>query len=37
VMVGVRMDEAVSKYPDRRVELFEEEASWMPQKANHSY
>jgi hypothetical protein len=37
VIVGVRMDEAVSKYPARLVELFEEEASCMPQKANHSY
>ncbi len=37
VIVGVRMDEAVSKHPARLVELFEEEASGMLQKANHSY
>jgi diacylglycerol O-acyltransferase len=37
VIVGVRMDEAVSKHPARLVELLEEEASVMLQKANHSY
>jgi hypothetical protein len=37
VMVGARMDEAVSKHPARLVELFEEETSGMLQKANHSY
>jgi hypothetical protein len=37
VIVGVRVDEAVSKNPDRLVELFEEEASAMIEKANSSY
>ena len=37
VIVGVRMVEAVSKHPARLVELFEEEASVMLRKANHSY
>lgn len=34
VMVGVRVDEAVTKNPGRLVELFEEEASAMLQNAN---
>lgn len=37
VIVGVRVDEAVSKNPRRFVELFEEEASSMLEKANTSY
>jgi hypothetical protein len=37
VIVGVRVDEAVSKDPGRLVELFEEEASGMLEKANTSY
>jgi len=37
VIVGVRVDEAVSKSPSRLVELFEEEASSMLEKAEHSY
>jgi diacylglycerol O-acyltransferase / wax synthase len=37
VIVGVRIDEAVSKNPDRLVQLFEEEASGMIEKANSSY
>jgi WS/DGAT/MGAT family acyltransferase len=37
VIVGVRVDEAVSKNPRRFVELFEEEASGMLEKANTSY
>jgi len=37
VIVGVRVDEAVSKNPDRLVELFEEEASGMIEKTNSSY
>ena len=36
VIVGVRVDEAVSKSPARLVELFEEEAFRMLEKANHS-
>jgi hypothetical protein len=34
VIVGVRVDEAVTKYPGRFVELFEEEVSSMLEKAN---
>ena len=37
VIVGVRIDEAVSKNPGRLVELFEEEASGMLEKADTSY
>lgn len=37
VIVGVRMDGAVSKNPGRLVELFEQEASGMREKANTSY
>ena len=37
VIAGVRVDEAVSKSPGRLVELFEEEASGMLEKASHSY
>ena len=37
VIVGVRVDEAVSKQPGRLVELFEEEASGMLGKADTSY
>jgi len=37
VIVGVRVDEAVSKTPGRLVELFEDEVSSMLEKANHSY
>ncbi len=36
VIVGVRVDEAVSKNPDRLVELFEEEVSAMIEKTNSS-
>ena len=34
VIVGVRVDEAVTKNPGRFVELFEEEVSSMLEKAN---
>ncbi len=37
VIVGVRVDEAVSKTTGRLVELFEDEVSSMLEKANHSY
>lgn len=37
VIVGVRVDEAVSKHPGRLVELFEEQASGMLGKADTSY
>jgi WS/DGAT/MGAT family acyltransferase len=37
VIVGVRVDEAVSKNPRRFVELFEEEASGMLENADSSY
>jgi WS/DGAT/MGAT family acyltransferase len=37
VIIGVRIDEAVSKDPGRLVELFEEEASGMLEKADSSY
>lgn len=37
VILGVRVDEAVTKNPGRRVELFEEEASSMLAAANTSY
>ena len=37
VIVGVRVDEAVTKNPGRLVELFEEEASDMLQATNTSY
>ncbi len=37
VIVGVRVDEAVSKSPGRLVELFEKEAPGMLEKASHSY
>jgi hypothetical protein len=37
VIVGVRVDEAVSKSRGWVVELFEDEASGMLEKANHSY
>jgi predicted butyrate kinase (DUF1464 family) len=37
VIVGVRVEEAVSKNPRRLVELIEEEACGMLGKANHSY
>jgi hypothetical protein len=37
VIVGARVDEAVSKTPGRLVELFEDEVSSMLKKANHSY
>ena len=37
VIIGVRIDEAVSKSPGRLVELFEEEASGMLKKAVSSY
>jgi diacylglycerol O-acyltransferase len=37
VIVGVRVDEAVTKNPRRLVELFEEEASGMFQAAHSSY
>jgi len=37
VIVGVRIDEAVSKNPERLVELFEEEVSAMVEKTNSSY
>jgi len=37
VMIGDRVDEAVSKNPDSLVELFEKEASDMPEKAAPSY
>ena len=37
VIVGVRVDEAVSKNPGRFVELFEEEVPSMLEKANSSY
>jgi WS/DGAT/MGAT family acyltransferase len=36
VIVGVRVDEAVTKHPGRLVELFEEEASRMLENANTS-
>ncbi|MGB8329703.1 MAG: wax ester/triacylglycerol synthase family O-acyltransferase [Polyangiales bacterium] len=37
VIVGVRVDEAVSKNPDRLVELFEQEVAGMIEKTNSSY
>lgn len=37
VIIGVRVDEAVSKDPGRLVELFEEEASGMLENADSSY
>jgi hypothetical protein len=37
VIVGVRVDEAVSKSPGRLVELLEDEVSSVLEKANHSY
>jgi WS/DGAT/MGAT family acyltransferase len=37
VIIGVRVDEAVSKNPGRLVELFEEEASAMLENADSSY
>ena len=37
VIIGVRIDEAVSKSPGRLVELFEEEASGVLEKADSSY
>jgi hypothetical protein len=37
VIVGARVDEAVSKSPGWLVELFEDEVSSMLEKANHSY
>jgi hypothetical protein len=37
VIVGLRVDEAVTKRPGRLVELFEEEASSMLATANTSY
>ncbi|KPK17353.1 MAG: hypothetical protein AMJ62_01485 [Myxococcales bacterium SG8_38] len=37
VIVGVRLDEAVSKNPGRLVELFEQEAAEMLEKADPSY
>jgi diacylglycerol O-acyltransferase len=37
VIVGVRADEAVTKNPDRLVELFEEEASNMLSPKDRSY
>ena len=37
VIIGVRIDEAVSKNPGPLVELFEEEASGMLEKADSSY
>ena len=37
VIVGVRVDAAMTKNPRRLVELFEEEASTMLETANTSY